>query len=125
MEGVLIFWEKMKGLVTSQRFVTTLATLVVSAVVIFNLIMPLFKPDVDQIEVPDADKVALTIGAWIGQAVIAVSFILGMVAQFLKLVQSIQERPPVLTKTWQRPIWSYEVREVAAREGVDTRVETF
>lgn len=96
MEGLLAFWEKLQGVLTSQRFITTVAGLVFLTVTLVGIILPLFRPDFSGLDIPPQDEIAAAIGAWIAQAVIAVSFLLGIVKAVTDLAKSFKERPPTL-----------------------------
>lgn len=99
--GLSLFWEKVAGLVTSQRFLSALALLIVSVLIIFNGVMPLLQPDFEVLDVPDADvlEAELTIG--LNQAVLAVGWLVGAVVTVLRLIGSIEAHPPTLSAGWQ------------------------
>jgi len=105
MEMMMVFWEKLVGLVTSQRFITSLVGLVTLGLVMFNLIMPLFKADFDPVDVPNQEQIVAQWGAWIAQAVAAGSFILGVIKVLADMVKSFESRPPTLKRDWQMPVW--------------------
>jgi TRAP-type C4-dicarboxylate transport system permease small subunit len=100
MEKVFAFVEKLVALVTSQRFITTLVGLIVAGVVMFNLVMPLFQTNFDEVDVPDSEMLTAQLTAWIAQAAAAVTFFLGLFRMLATLVQSIENEPPQLSRDY-------------------------
>lgn len=102
MEQVFVFIEKLLGVLTSQRFATTVGVLIAAGVVLFNLVVPLFKPDFGGVEVPDAEAVAAQIGAFLAQAAVAITFFIGVFRALAQLVKSFEEQPPSLKReAWE------------------------
>ena len=100
MEAVLTIVEKVLGLITSQRFITTVAGLVVGALVLFNMIMPMFQPDFTEVGVPSESELVAQISAYISQAAVAVTFLIGLFRAIAGMVSSIETHPPTLAQTW-------------------------
>lgn len=96
MTELLAFWEKLQGVLTSQRFITTVAGLIFLTATLVSIILPLFKPNFSGLDIPPQDEIAAAIAAWITQAVVAVSFLLGIVKMVTDLVKSFQGRSPTL-----------------------------
>ncbi len=102
MEQIFVFVEKLLGILTSQRFITTLAGLLVAGVVMFNLVMPLFTDGFDGLDVPDEEALAANIAAFLSQAAVAITFFIGVFRALGQLVDSFQSEPPSLKReAWE------------------------
>jgi Pyruvate/2-oxoacid:ferredoxin oxidoreductase gamma subunit len=66
------------------------------------VILPVFRPDFGGVEVPAADALAAQIAAAVGQAAVAITFLIGLFRALAQLVKSFEEQPPSLKRdAWE------------------------
>lgn len=100
MDGFKLFIEKLVGLLTSQRVIMSLATIVVATIVILNVAMPLINPDFSEWDVPDVDALAAQIQTVFAQVAVLLGWLVSVVSVLFKLIGSIEKEPPALDTAW-------------------------